>query len=387
MELASRDFIRHFAETHKVDCDINCGVDAVQLFHSDDALRACLPSFLSFLPLELFGSTLFRAATQAALGVEIILGAEQLKETAFPRLRNDFRVTAGVRLKEGCDSVWAAKLARAVVDEAEQLGADVRVGTPVVAVRRAVEGGSELGLVVETPRGNVRCRWVVHATNGYAAALVPQLRGRIRPVCNHVACTVPLPPLGTGARRIGVSVEEGFVYFLQREDGRVILGGFRNRLPGKGVREEPRAEHEQWGWDGSGCLDMEIVKEMASFLPRMFSALPTLSGEENLSSSEMVELEATWTGTIGWSCDGLPWVGPLALLDPSLEGQYICAGFSGHGMTQTWLCGRAIASMIATEASADVTGGLTTEPFVEVFHPRLGRGGSSWESGEPSKSN
>jgi glycine/D-amino acid oxidase-like deaminating enzyme len=45
---------------------------------------------------------------------------------------------------------------------------------------------------------------------------------------------------------------------------------------------------------------------------------------------------------MGYSNDGCPYVGEL----PDRSGQYVCAGFSGHGMPQTFLAAEAIASMV-----------------------------------------
>jgi glycine/D-amino acid oxidase-like deaminating enzyme len=48
---------------------------------------------------------------------------------------------------------------------------------------------------------------------------------------------------------------------------------------------------------------------------------------------------------MGYSDDGFPYVGPL----PDKSGQYICAGFSGHGMPQIFLSTKAVAEMVVCE--------------------------------------
>jgi glycine/D-amino acid oxidase-like deaminating enzyme len=45
---------------------------------------------------------------------------------------------------------------------------------------------------------------------------------------------------------------------------------------------------------------------------------------------------------MGYSNDGCPYVGEI----PERSGQYVCAGFSGHGMPQTFLAAEATASMV-----------------------------------------
>ena len=56
------------------------------------------------------------------------------------------------------------------------------------------------------------------------------------------------------------------------------------------------------------------------------------------------ELNATheWTGIMGYSRDEHPWVGQV----PDKPNLFVSAGFTGHGMPNTWLCGKAVAEMV-----------------------------------------
>jgi glycine/D-amino acid oxidase-like deaminating enzyme len=54
---------------------------------------------------------------------------------------------------------------------------------------------------------------------------------------------------------------------------------------------------------------------------------------------------------MGYSDDGCPYVGEI----PYRSGQYVCAGFTGHGMPQTFLAAEAIASMIVHGKSFEDT--------------------------------
>jgi hypothetical protein len=47
---------------------------------------------------------------------------------------------------------------------------------------------------------------------------------------------------------------------------------------------------------------------------------------------------------MGYSNDEFPYVGPV----PGMLGQYICAGFTGHGMPQIFFSAKAVAMMIVT---------------------------------------
>jgi glycine/D-amino acid oxidase-like deaminating enzyme len=51
---------------------------------------------------------------------------------------------------------------------------------------------------------------------------------------------------------------------------------------------------------------------------------------------------------MGYSDDGFPYVGPVR----KKPGQYICAGFNGHGMPQIFLSAKAIAEMVISGATA-----------------------------------
>ena len=46
---------------------------------------------------------------------------------------------------------------------------------------------------------------------------------------------------------------------------------------------------------------------------------------------------------MGYTADGFPFVGEV----PGKSGQYICAGFNGHGMPQAFLSAKALATIVA----------------------------------------
>ena len=56
---------------------------------------------------------------------------------------------------------------------------------------------------------------------------------------------------------------------------------------------------------------------------------------------------------MGFSRDELPWVGPL----PEKPNIYISAGYTGHGMPNAWLCGKAVALMVSKDLTHDLLSG------------------------------
>lgn len=77
-----------------------------------------------------------------------------------------------------------------------------------------------------------------------------------------------------------------------------------------------------------------------------------------------VEVQASWTGIMGFSLDHAPLVGmlPQELLDrpagSSASAEWISAGYGGYGMVNAFLCGKAVAMMMLGHQ----------DPHVEIPH-------------------
>lgn len=58
-----------------------------------------------------------------------------------------------------------------------------------------------------------------------------------------------------------------------------------------------------------------------------------------------------WSGIMGFTADGMPLVGslPRSLTGRGGDGEWIAAGFNGHGMDKCWLSGEAVARMVLGE--------------------------------------
>lgn len=96
-------------------------------------------------------------------------------------------------------------------------------------------------------------------------------------------------------------------------------------------------------------------------------------------------IKAVWSGIIGASADALPWVGrvpnsasrrsePVRKSSPptvlAAPGEWISAGFSGEGMVQAWLCGKAVARMMLGKSGMTETvriGAESDMPLPEAF--------------------
>ncbi|KAJ3211110.1 hypothetical protein HDU67_004767 [Dinochytrium kinnereticum] len=111
-------------------------------------------------------------------------------------------------------------------------------------------------------RGTLFARNVVHATNAWTSALIPNLP--ITPIRNHVLVTSPLPPpLHDQLAGWCLSAQKGYVYMSCRDDGRVVIGGFRHLVEGMevGVSEDG----EVVGEVGEAIWGGKAVAEMMAF--------------------------------------------------------------------------------------------------------------------------
>jgi glycine/D-amino acid oxidase-like deaminating enzyme len=322
-ERDNRAAIRAFVKARGVACELDDDIDVFQVFDSTEELRKKVGALL--WPVR---------ALSVLAGVDVLSTRSELQEClAIP---NDGPWACGLRIRAGADTFCAADVAKQCVVDAVTAGAHWLPGTCATSLEEEPDGS---GVTVVTNSGRVRCEKVIVATNAYVPHLVPSLGKYITPIRNHVGVTSACPPLNkskSGAR-CGISGEDGFVYMHQRPDNRVVVGGFRNLEAGKGVGEA----------DDSYVVD-HVADYVRKFVPSRFAI------------GSNVVTDPVWTGVIGWSCDDLPWVGPV----PQHPAVLVCGGFSGHGLTQTFLCGKAVAAMSL---------GQKPTHFVDRFLPSFDR--------------
>ncbi|KAK7961791.1 uncharacterized protein PG986_002616 [Apiospora aurea] len=245
----------------------------------------------------------------------------------------------------------------------------IETHTPVEAILaddpRAPKG---YPYAIQTPRGTVFARNVVHATNGHASHLVPGLRRKITPAQAHMSAQKPgrLFSQDHGTHRSwGVVYENGFDYVTQRppepdagsarqSQGDLLLGGGFVRSSKQGI--------DMIGLSDDGAsLDGLTLAHIAGIFPAVFS--PNWGGG--------AEFKQVWSGTLGFTGDLIPFVGKLgnsltgrtppdAVMsgpDEKPSGEWIAAGFSGEGMVWAWLAGTALGIIMSAREDDDMAGG------------------------------
>ena len=184
--------------------------------------------------------------------------------------------------------------------------------------------------LVTTPRGTITTKTLALATNAYTSHLLPSFTQLIVPCRGQMSALIPLPSIA-GPNRLKTSM--GFEgdglddYLIQRptaSGGHLMFGGGRTHGHSLGVTD-----------------DSTFDERTAAYLRRELVDAFELPGRED----EALEMQAVrqWTGIMGFSRDEVPWVGAV----PGKEGVFVAAGFTGHGMPNTWLSGKAVAKMVS----------------------------------------
>lgn len=176
---------------------------------------------------------------------------------------------------------------------------------------------------VRSEQGGVRCRRVIVAVDGGLDRLFPALRGRVRTARLQMLATAPAPEVSIPRP---VYHRWGYEYWQQTPEGRVALGGFRDR-----------AGDSEWTHSSEPTPAVQAMLE--SFLREHVGVRAPVTHR--------------WAASIAFSSGALP------LLDEVLPSVWALGGYSGTGNVMGALCGRAAAQLALTGAShlASVAGG------------------------------
>ncbi|KAH9276037.1 hypothetical protein BASA83_001310 [Batrachochytrium salamandrivorans] len=209
------------------------------------------------------------------------------------------------------------------------------VATHVLVERVERVGGSDGDhqLQLITSNGAVMADKVVYCTNAYSSALFPTVD--ITPVKNQVGVTTEVHPTPWD---FAIKANSGYDYLSPREDGRIVLGGMRYLVKGLEV-----------GNSDDGNLDKTVSVALDSYMSSHFPEVhPMATGSADpadtaaIHQKDKVHIQEEWAGIMGFTSDHMPLVGPI----PDRSGEFICAGFSGHGIARAFLCGKAVADMV-----------------------------------------
>jgi len=156
---------------------------------------------------------------------------------------------------------------------------------------------------------------VLVATDGYPSGLLGALEGLIIPTRGQMIATEPLPERLFPLPHYG---RHGYDYWHQDEEGRLIVGGFRDAdMDSEFTAEEATTERIQ------EALDV--------FAETLLGRPPAITHR--------------WAGVFGLVPDLMPVVGR----HPNRDGLWVAGGYSGHGNVLGLMCGDLVARAITGE--------------------------------------
>lgn len=195
-------------------------------------------------------------------------------------------------------------------------GARLFARTPMVGLE---------GTRVVTANGSVHAKRVIVAVDGHLERLLPELSGRVRTARLQMLATEP-----TSERIVPCPMyyREGYEYWQQTVDGRIALGGFRDR-----------AGESEWTHEATPTSAVQDMLE--SFLRNTlgFSA----------------PITHRWAASAGYSDNGLP------VLQQVRDGVFALGGYSGTGNVIGALCARAVVAL-ASDGNPDPALALVGPP-------------------------
>ena len=106
------------------------------------------------------------------------------------------------------------------------------------------------------------------------------------------------------------------------------------------------------GLEDDSTLEPTVSAGLKAFLRDTFTPLRDIA------------IEYEWTGIMGFTADENPIVGEL----PNRSGEYISAGYTGHGMAVAIAAGKAIAERIAGSAQTPIPKAFRPERFGMASH-------------------
>ena len=244
----------------------------------------------------------------------------------------------GATLSAGAASLWPYKLVAFTLEQLVKSGhLNLQTNTPVTEITSTSTDTNVTTHALHTPRGTITTKTVILATNAYTSHLIPHFADLIVPVRGEMSALVPPPhstilpdshgmvaALGQPANNDDYLVQRPYAD-VPNPGGHLMFGG------GRGAGDESSV---------GVCDDSVIDAGSAAYLRRALLSILALDGDTHgLSELEAV---AQWTGIMGYSRDNHPWVGAV----PGLGGVWLAGGYTGHGMPNTTLCGKAVVEMV-----------------------------------------
>jgi glycine/D-amino acid oxidase-like deaminating enzyme len=366
LELANIQAVHAFAREHGIDCDL-APCQTVDVIYDraqwDDAV-ASVRAMRDAFPTH----------DGEPEGQYELFSAEEVKERFHVHdgvyQGREERVHGGVGYFAG--SLSAYKFGVGVLKLCLGRGLHLQTRTPVTGLEKKKEevgdgeAMSSCWWEVKTPRGVIRAKRVILATNGYTAAVWPRFQGVVVPLRGQVTAQRPgsrMPRRGCLPTTYSFIYEKGYEYMIPRPEGSrfagdIVIGGGLVRAPDDGLLE--------FGTTDDGAVNESISQYLRETTPRYF-------GPDWGDDDPEGRVRSEWTGVMGFSPDGFPLVGQV----PGETGLWASCSFQGHGMVLCWMCAKALVEMMEHRESEELRDWfpdvfrITEERLSQRFQGRL----------------
>ncbi|MFL5627496.1 MAG: NAD(P)/FAD-dependent oxidoreductase [Ktedonobacteraceae bacterium] len=206
-----------------------------------------------------------------------------------------------------------ARFVNGVALLAQQAGAMLHEETPVLSLAE-----SEGGVILTTPRGTVHAGKLVLATNAWLPDMGAMLGAQwleqcITPTRGQVIATEPVEEK---IFPCPCSANEGYQYWRQLSDGRLVVGGWRNT-----------------SFATEATMDETPNEPVQRHLDAFVHETLGLAG---------VGIAARWAGIMAFTADGMPLIGRL----PGSRCCYLAGGYTGHGNASALEAAQIISEMV-----------------------------------------
>jgi len=313
-----------FAQEKNIDCDLYSG-DTVDIFYSAPEWKhaqEAIAALRDAMPNELETVARYEFWT-----------AEEARERFCVKGEECF---GAVKYQAG--SLSAYRCVVGILKLCIEKDLQFFTNTPATHLERNNSGLWE----ITTPKGVIRARKVILATNGYTAAVWPPFQSAIIPLRGQITAQAPPPNLMALPTTYSFIYQDGYEYMIPKPlhskyppfPGDIVIGGGTATLPDEGAGE--------FGITDDSSLNPVLSAYLRNCTKRYFG---DDSNDVDSGNGSAWKTRKEWTGIMGFTGDGMPFIGPV----PGEEGLWVAAAFQGHGMVFCWGCAKALVKMVEGE--------------------------------------
>lgn len=307
-----------FARENNIDCDLFSG-DTVDVFYDKEQwqnAQASIASMRSAMPEDLDRAAKYEFWSAKAAEERFHVRGE--------------KCVGAVTYEAG--SLSAYRFVIGMLKLCLGMGMQLYTNTPATNFERLEDHWR-----VFTNRGVIKAKRVVLATNAYTAFLYTRFQNVIVPLRGQITAHRP----GKNMPKDGLQTTYSFVYaggfdyMIPRPKGSKFAGDI---VIGGGLTKGGNNGIEEFGTVDDSRMSANISEYLTETTPRFFGSAWGEDDDEG-------RVRKQWTGIMGYSNDGSPFVGEVS----GERDLWIAASFQGHGMVMCFLCAKALVGMMSGE--------------------------------------